>query len=72
MIDRNCFHPDILIYLSDVLTLTFCTGFTASANIPERMKYEIPTKVYNKYQGPKILAPFHLLLVFKNLDNFKV
>ena len=22
-----------------------------------------PPKVYNKYQGPKIVAPFHLLLV---------
>ena len=29
-------------------------------------------KVYNKYQGPKITAPFHLLLVFKNLDDFKI
>ena len=29
-------------------------------------------KVYNIYQGPKIVAPFHLLLVFKNQDDFKV
>ena len=33
---------------------------------------EIPTKVYNKYQGPKIVAPFHLLLVLKNLNDFKI
>ena len=30
------------------------------------------TKVYNNYQGPKIVAPFHLRLVLKNLDDFKV
>ena len=31
----------------------------------------VDSKVCNKYQGPKIVAPFHLLLVLKNLDDFK-
>ena len=30
------------------------------------------SKVYNKYQGPKIIAPFHLLLVLMSLDDFKI
>ena len=30
------------------------------------------TKDYNKYQGPKIVAPFHLLFALKSLDDFKI
>ena len=30
------------------------------------------SKVYNKYQGPKIVALFHLLLVLKSVDDFKL
>ena len=29
-------------------------------------------KVYNKYQKPKIVTPFHLLLVLRSLDEFKI
>ena len=28
--------------------------------------------LYYKYQGPKIVAPFYLLRVLKNLDDFKI
>ena len=44
------------------------------------LKYKFPnihlfiiaSKVYNKYQGPKIVAPFHLLFALKSLDDFKI
>ena len=29
-------------------------------------------KVNNKYQGPKDMAPFHLLLLFKNPNGFEI
>ena len=35
----------------------------------EGSKREHGPKVYNKYQGPKIVALFHLLLVLKSLQG---
>ena len=35
-------------------------------------EYSGVSKVYNKYHGPKIVAPFHLLLVLKSLSDLKI
>ena len=44
----------------------------AKSNLNQSWKISTTTKVYNIYQGPKIVSPFHLLLVLKNLDDFKI
>ena len=36
------------------------------------LRFKPMCKVYNKYQGPEMVAPFHLLLVLKSLDDFKI
>ena len=56
-------------YKSGLLYL-FCSVFFTTFSITNLLFVAI--KVYNKYQGPKIVAPFHLLLVLKNLDEFKM
>ena len=64
-------HIDVLKGpITFLINLSFRQGI-----FPDALKNAKVTpvfKVYNKYQGPKIVAPFHLLLVLQNLDDFKI
>ena len=63
--ERNCTETKELQYIKkDVLEE--CPRYEVEMGIA------ITHKVYNKYQGPKIVAPFHLFFLLKSLDDFKI
>ena len=58
--------------LSAVLDGINCTYILAIARKYPLDATQNLSKVNIKYHGPKIVAPFHLLLVFENPDGFTI
>ena len=70
-LDHDAIGIELQLYVPDIVSMGFKTFMTHYKYYLSMFNVTVP-KVYNKYQGPKIVAPFHLLFALKSLDDFKI